>query len=353
MGAQHALAPEPDTHDGDPHEAASPDTGLRGALLRDAAPARLAVRGMCLSYAKRIVLDDISFEVGAGEVFGLLGPNGSGKTSLMRCLTGLVCPDRGTVWLDGTALGRRDRALRARLGVVFQEPSLDDRLSARENLLLGAALFGVGKKEAQQRATDLLVFMELEDRGRDHVRTLSGGMRRRLELARALIHRPSILLLDEPTTGLDPIAFERTWQRLLALRRLQGLTMLLSTHRADEAERCDRLLVFDRGHIVACDTPEGLLRRVAGDVIVLEADEPAALAQEIVERLDMVAHVHEGKVILERENGHTLVPRLVEAFAPGRLRSVSLRRPTLADAFFHLTGHGLDGGVSPGVGGQP
>ena len=332
MGAQHALV--------DVMNAAE-------ALLPEPQPARLAVRGMCLSYARRIALDDISFEVAPGEVFGLLGPNGSGKTSLMRCLTGLLKADRGTVWLDGKALSSGDRALRARLGVVFQEPSLDDRLSCMENLMLGAALFGVRGREARQRAHDLLVFIELEDRGKDAVRTLSGGMRRRLELARALIHRPSILLMDEPTTGLDPIAFERTWQRLLALRRLQGLTMLLSTHRADEAERCDRLLVFDRGHVVACDTPAGLLKRVSGDVIVIEADEPEALAKEIVDRLEIVAHVHNDTVVLEREHGHTLVPRLVEAFAPGRMRGISLRRPTLADAFFHLTGHGLDARPKP------
>ena len=307
----------------------------------ESVPARLAVRGMCLSYARRIVLDEVSFEVAPGQVFGILGPNGSGKTSLMRCLTGLQRADRGTVWLNGKAVALKDRQLRAGLGVVFQEPSLDPHLSAEENLHLGAALFGVGRREARQRAQELLVFMDLQDRGKDLVRTLSGGMRRRLELARALIHKPAILLLDEPTTGLDPTAFERTWQRLLALRRLQGLTMFLSTHRADEAERCDKLLVLDRGHVVACDTPEGLLRRVSGDVIVMEADEPEELAQQIVERLEIVAHVHGSNVVLEREHGHTLVPRLVEAFAPGRIRSISLRRPTLADAFFHLTGHGL------------
>lgn len=305
------------------------------------AEVRLAVRGMCLSYAKRIVLDDVSFEVRPGEVFGILGPNGCGKSSLMRGLTGLHKPDRGTVWLDGAPVGSHARALRAQLGVVFQDPSLDPHLTALENLVLGAALFAVPAREAKQRALELLQFMDLQDRGGDRVKTLSGGMRRRLELARSLIHRPAILLLDEPTTGLDPAAFERTWQRLLALRRQQGLTMILSTHRADEAERCDRLLVLDRGHVVACDTPQALLKRVRGDVLVVECDEPADLADEARQHLGIMGHVSGESVVFEREDGHTWVPRLVEAFGPGRIRSVSLRRPSLADVFFHLTGTGL------------
>lgn len=319
------------------------------SLEPDEAPTpRLAVSGMCLSYASRIALDDVSFELGAGEIFGILGPNGSGKSSLMRCLTGLQIPDRGTLRFNGAVVGRRDRGLRANMGVVFQEPSLDIYLSAEENLLLGAALFAIPRDEARKRAHELLSFMELADRGREQVRVFSGGMRRRLELARALIHKPSLLLLDEPTTGLDPAALERTWQRLMALRHLQGLTMVLSTHRADEAERCDRLLVLDRGHVVACDTPDALLRRVAGDVIAIEADDPAALAAAIVDKLDIVAHVHQDRVVIERDNGHTLVPRLVEAFEPGRIRSIVMRRPTLADAFFNLTGSGLDAAPLPG-----
>ena len=313
------------------------------------AKTRLAVQGMCLSYAKRIVLDDVSFEVRAGEVFGILGPNGSGKSSLMRGLTGLHRPDRGTLWLDGQTVPVHARALRAQLGVVFQDPSLDPHLTALENLTLGAALFAVPAREARQRAHELLQFMDLSDRGGDRVKTLSGGMRRRLELARALIHRPAILLLDEPTTGLDPGAFERTWQRLLALRRLQGLTMILSTHRADEAERCDRLLVLDRGHVVACDTPQALLKRVQGDVLVVECDNAPGLAEEAMLRLGILGHASGDRVIFERPEGHTWVPRLVEAFAPGRIRAVSLRRPTLADVFFSLTGSGLNQPEGAGV----
>jgi ABC-2 type transport system ATP-binding protein len=167
-------------------------------------------------------------------------------------------------------------------------------------------------------------------------------MRRRLELARALVHRPAILLLDEPTTGLDAAAFRQTWQAVHALREREGLTVLLTTHRPDEAEACDRLAVLAHGRVVATGTPEALRARVPGDVVTVEADGPVALAAEIRERLGLDARPVAHGVHVERERGHELVPRLVEAFPPGRFRAVSLRRPTLADAFLVLTGEALE-----------
>lgn len=301
----------------------------------------LSIQGMSLTLGQRVVLSDVSFGIGRAEIVGLLGPNGSGKSSLMRCLTGLVAPDVGTLWMDGKAVSLANRTLRARLGVVFQDPSLDNKLTCLENLQLGAGLFAVPRNEALKRARELLVFMEIADRAKDLVGTLSGGMRRRLELARALIHQPKILLLDEPTTGLDPIAFERTWQRLLALRRMQGLSILVSTHRAEEAAMCDRVVVLDRGHVIANDSPAAILDRVAGDVITIEADRPQELVDELLNEFELVSHREGDKVIIEREEGHAFIPRLVESFPPGRFRSIALRRPSLADAFFKLTGHNL------------
>ncbi len=330
MAAQHALEPEK----------AAPAPG-------EAQP-RLSVRGVSLTLSRRIVLDEVSFTVAPGEIFGLLGPNGSGKTSLLRCLTGVLRPDLGVFWLEGKELSARTRALRAQIGVVFQEPSLDDRLTARENLLLSARLFGVVGREAETRVKELLVFMELADRQDDRVKTFSGGMKRRLEIARALIHRPTLLIMDEPSAGLDVHAFGRLWQRLQALRRLQGLSILCSTHGADEAAQCDRLLVMDRGHVVTIDTPEGLLSRLAGDVLVLEADEPEALAHELSERLQLRVRATEGVVVLQEERGHELIPRLVESFPKGRIKSISLRRPTLADAFLEITGRRLTDDASGG-----
>lgn len=301
----------------------------------------LSVSGLRLSYGKRVALKNLSFETAQGEILGFLGPNGSGKSSLMRCLTGLARPSRGLLRLGGQTVVPGDSTLRAQLGVVFQEPSLDAKLPVLDNLLLGAALYGIRGREAHQRASDLLRFMELDGRHNDIAGTLSGGMRRRLEIARALIHRPSMLLLDEPTQGLDPAAQVRVWQRLTALVAEQQLTVLVSTHSAEEAANCHRVVVLDQGEVVATDTPQGLLARVSGDVIVMEAQEPEQLVVQIHEALGLEAHVHEGLVLLEREAGHTWVPRLVEALPNGRLQALSLRRPTLADAFFRLTGQTL------------
>lgn len=301
----------------------------------------LSVSGLRLSYGKRVALKNLSFDAAQGEILGFLGPNGSGKSSLMKCLTGLARPSRGLVRLVGQSVLPGDRDLRAQLGVVFQEPSLDAKLPVLDNLLLGAALYGIRGREGQKRASDLLRFMELDGRHNDIVGTLSGGMRRRLEIARALIHRPSMLLLDEPTQGLDPAAQVRVWQRLTALVVEQQLTVLVSTHSAEEAAHCHRVVVLDQGEVVATDTPQGLLSRVSGDIIVMEAHNPEQLVVQIHEALGLEAHVHEGLVLLEREAGHTWVPRLVEALPNGRLQALSLRRPTLADAFFRLTGQAL------------
>jgi ABC-2 type transport system ATP-binding protein len=167
-------------------------------------------------------------------------------------------------------------------------------------------------------------------------------MKRRLEIARALIHRPSLLVMDEPTTGLDPHAFARIWQRLRVLQQHQGMSILVSTHSAEEAAQCHRLLVLDRGHIVSIDTPEGLLGRVAGDVVTLTAEEPEALAHELSQKLSLRARVHDGQIWLREDRAHELIPRIVEAFPNGRIHSVNLRRPTLADAFLEITGRRLD-----------
>ena len=303
---------------------------------------RLAVRDLHVALEGRVVLDDMTLQVAPGEIVGVLGPNGSGKSTLIRCLAGTLRGDRGTVSIDGTVMTRRTRELRARMGVVFQQPGLDGRLTCRDNLALAAALFAVPRAEARARAEELLQFMELAERATDPARWLSGGMRRRLEIARALIHGPALLLLDEPTGGLDPAALARVWSRLTALREAQGLGLLVATHNADEAQRCDRLVVIDRGHIVADDTPRNLLSRVAGDVIALSATRPEALAKDIAESFDLTPRIAGGRVLLEVAQGHAFIPRLVEALPVGRLDAVELRRPSVADAFFHLTGRGLE-----------
>ncbi|WP_176063929.1 ABC transporter ATP-binding protein [Anaeromyxobacter diazotrophicus] len=313
-----------------------------GPAAGPAAPPRLAVRDLAFRYGDREVLRRVSFEVAPGEILGLLGPNGAGKSTLFSILTGLLLPSGGAIRLDGQEVPPGARALRARLGVVFQAPSLDAKLTALENLTLGGLLFGLGRREARDRARELLSAAGLADRASDQAGKLSGGMRRRLELGRALVHRPAILLMDEPTTGLDAAAFRQTWQAVHALREREGLTVLLTTHRPDEAEACDRLAVLARGRVVATGTPEALRARVPGDVVTIEADDPAALARDIRERLGLEARPGPHGVQVERERGHELVPRLVEAFPRGRFRAVALRRPSLADAFLALTGEALE-----------
>jgi ABC-2 type transport system ATP-binding protein len=287
------------------------------------------------------VLSGVDFEVRPAEVFGFLGPNGAGKSTLFSILAGLLPPQAGVLLAGGVPVGPRDAALRARTGVVFQSPSLDAKLTCAENLHLAAALFRVPRAEARERAARLLAEAGLADRAREPAGRLSGGLRRRLELARALVHRPSLLLLDEPTTGLDAASFARTWEAIEALRRAEGLTVLLTTHRPEEAERCDRLAVLSHGRVAACETPAALRSRVSGDVLVLEADDPGPLALELRARLGLEPRPVEGGVEVVRERGHELVPRIVEAFPPGRFRSVAVRRPTLADAFLRLTGASL------------
>lgn len=302
---------------------------------------RLGVRNLKCKLGGRLILDDVTFAVQPGEVVGLLGPNGCGKSTLLKAITGLNTWAHGTLWLDGRVVEPDATAFRSRLGVVFQDPSLDPHLTARENLILGARLFALPKKEAVQRADDLLAFMELADRAGDRVKTFSGGMRRRLELARAIIHRPAMLILDEPTTGLDPHAFERTWRLLLALKRDQGLTALVSTHGAEEAAKCDRLVVLDGGKVVAFDTPAALLARVSGDVLELKSSMATDIAHELAAAFDVHATVLGDKLTIVTAEAHTLVPRIVESFPRGAIDTIAVSRPTLADAFLKLTGRQL------------
>jgi ABC-2 type transport system ATP-binding protein len=319
-----------------------PDPAPRpGAVAHLPPPPALAARGLGFRYGEREVLSGVDFEVRPAEIFGFLGPNGAGKSTLFSILAGLLPPLAGTFLRDGAPVGPRDPALRARTGVVFQSPSLDGKLTCEENLLLAAALFRVPRPEARERAARLLAEAGLADRAREPADRLSGGLRRRLELCRALVHRPSLLLLDEPTTGLDAASFARTWATIEELRRAEGLTVLLTTHRPEEAERCDRLAVLSHGRVAACETPEVLRARVSGDVLALEADDPGPLAVELRTRLGLESRVLPSGVEVVRERGHELVPRIVEAFPPGRFRSVALRRPTLADAFLRLTGASL------------
>ena len=305
----------------------------------------LEVEGLTRRFKGRTAVDGLSLSVRPGEILGLLGPNGAGKSTTFQVLAGLLAPDAGQVRFAGRELSLSDPSLRRQMGIIFQRSSLDDLLTARENLMLGARLYGLGGERARERVEAMLSLIGLLERGDERVGTWSGGMRRRLELARALVHQPRVVLMDEPTQGLDEAAFRTFWAHLKRLRDSEGLTVLLTTHRADEADVCDRLAVLDAGKLVACDTPQALASRMGGDILSVEAPEPEALAAELRERLGLDAKVVEGRVQVEAPQGHALVPRLVEAFPAGRLTSVALRRPTLADVFLQLTGRALGADV--------
>ena len=307
----------------------------------------LSVRGLRGGYRKRTVLQGVDFDVARGEIFGLLGPNGSGKSTTFLALTGLLRPDALDLRLDGVLIEAGGREMRRRMGVVFQTPSVDPNLSPREHLALTARLHSVPTDKARARIEALLTFADLADRADDKVKTLSGGMRRRLELARALVHSPSILVLDEPTVGLDHASFERTWTHLTELREREGLTMVMTTHRPEEAARCDRLAILDGGRIVATDTPARLQAAVSGDVITLTARDPSELAAWLKAHLDLDARVTPDAVVIVCERGHALIPRIVEALPAGRLETVNLQRPSLAEVFSHLTGRAFFSAENP------
>lgn len=299
----------------------------------------LSVRGLCHSYGELEVLKGLDFDLDAGEVFGLLGPNGSGKSTAFAVIAGLQARQSGDIKFEGRAIQSADRQMRSAMGVVFQSPSLDPKLSCRQNLKLCARLTGISGKALTTRIDELLELADLRERADDLVGELSGGMCRRLDLARALSGEPRLLLMDEPTAGLDEAAFRSTWSRLNDMRKGRNLSILLTTHRPEEAEHCDRLAIINNGQAVVTDTPENLKRQVASDVVALTGTDSEGLCQ--IASAFGESRVFDGDVLIECEKGHELIPRLVESVPNGQLQAVSLRRPSLADVFLKVTGKGL------------
>jgi ABC-2 type transport system ATP-binding protein len=301
----------------------------------------LRLEGLTRRFGDRVAVDGLTLDIARGETFGFLGPNGAGKSTTFHLLTGMLAPDGGRVLIDGEPAPPTDPRMRRRLGVVFQDPSLDDKLTGIENLRLGAALYGLTGRAAEARVQRMLEVVELGDRAHEAVERYSGGMRRRLEIARVLLHDPEILIMDEPARGIDAATQRRIWNELDALKQSRKLTILLTTHQPDEAEHCDRLAVLDAGRVIACDRVDALKQRVGGDVITIEAERPDEIASAVAPLVEIAPRVIDGKIVIEAAQGHALIPRLVEQFPPGRLTSVGLRRPTLGDVFVKLTGRGL------------
>jgi len=275
-----------------------------------------------------------------GEIFGLLGPNGGGKTTLFRILSTLLAPTGGRAAIGGHDVVREPQEVRRLIGVVFQSPSVDVKLTVRENMVHQGHLYGLHGPSLEARIDEMLGRVAMRDRSDARVETLSGGMRRRVDLAKGLLHRPALVLLDEPTTGLDPGARLDLWNYVTEARKRDGLSVLITTHLMEDAERCDRLLIIDRGRIVALDTPDALRESVGGDVIVARTRDPEALGNAVRERFAQETSVVDGTLRIRRARGHEFVPQLFDAF-PGQIEAVSVGKPTLEDAFIHLTGHRL------------
>ncbi|HEX2476356.1 MAG TPA: ATP-binding cassette domain-containing protein [Lacipirellulaceae bacterium] len=301
-------------------------------------PPAVEISHLAHLYGEHQAIRELSFSVNPGEIFALLGPNGSGKTTLFRVLSTLIPIQQGSARILGHDLRSEPQAVRRQLGVVFQAPSLDKKLTAAENLVHFGRLYGLAGRELKSRADEMLARLGLTDRKRELVEKLSGGLRRRVELAKGMLHRPRLLLLDEPSTGLDPAARSDLWQYFNQVRQEDGVTIVLTTHLLEEAERADRIAVMHRGELVALDTPAALRAAVGGDAITIRADDSESLAVEIADRLQLKPTVVDGFVRLELPAGHEWIPRLIEAF-PDRIESITLGKPTLEDVFIHVTGH--------------
>lgn len=301
-------------------------------------PPVISVQDVVHRYDGRTALNGVSFEVHPAELFGLLGPNGSGKTTLFRILSTLMIPGGGRAVIMGHDAAKEPNHLRRQIGVVFQAQSIDVKLTAAENLWHQGHLYGLHGAALKSRIQEMLGRVGLADRAHEKAETFSGGMQRRLELAKGLLHHPSVLLLDEPTTGLDPGARRDLWQYLQVLRDQERVTVIVTTHLMEEAEHCDRLAILNEGKLVALGTPADLKHEIGGDVILLDTQDAESLAQRIRARFNVDAQVLEGQVRLEREHGHRFITDVVEAF-PGEIQAISVSKPTLEDVFIHRTGH--------------
>jgi ABC-2 type transport system ATP-binding protein len=305
--------------------------------------AELAVRtqGLTRSFGERQALAGVDLEVQAGELFALLGPNGGGKSTLFRILSTLLQPSSGEARVFGLDVQREPARVRERIGVVFQAPSLDKKLTVDENLRCQGHLYGLRGSELRQRSDELLGRFGLLDRRRDLVATLSGGLARRVEIAKGMLHRPGLLLLDEPSTGLDPGARRDLERQLASVRDQDGTTVLLTTHILDEAEDCDRVAILDRGRCIALGTPAALSAELGGEAVSIAAKDAASLGPRLAAELGVTPRVVDGALHFEAKDAHALALDAARRFGD-EITSVKVGRPTLEDVFLARTGHAFE-----------
>jgi ABC-2 type transport system ATP-binding protein len=297
----------------------------------------ITVDNLTKKFKTLTAVDGISFDVQEGEVFGFLGPNGAGKTTTISILCTLLSPSSGTAAIAGFDCTKDPDRVRAAIGIIFQDTTLDAGLTAYENLKFHAYLYNLDSKLAEKRIVEMLGVVELQGRKHDLIRTFSGGMKRRLEIARGLLHYPRVLFLDEPTLGLDPQTRNTIWDFINTLRIKEKITVFMTTHYMEEAENCDRIAIIDHGRIIALNTPARLKQMVQGDVIRLVTADNQRAIEELRKRFAIEAREENGGLVLETEKGDEFIPKMIHAL-PVQTISVSLQKPTLNDVFLKLTG---------------
>ena len=304
-------------------------------LSNDAA---VRVLNLTHNYGDRKALDGVSFEVRRGDIFALLGPNGGGKTTLFKILSTALLPSSGTAEIMGHDIRTQANDVRRRIGIVFQNPSLDKKLTVLENLRYHGQLYGLKGSALTDRVREMMDRLAIADRADNRVETLSGGLARRVELAKGLLHGPELLILDEPSVGLDPGARRDLWLYLQKLREKENVTILVTTHLVDEGDRSDQVLVLNLGKVVAAGTPESLKREIGGDVISITSRDAEKLSAAIFRKFAVKPTIVNGSLRVEKEQGHTFISHVVDAF-PEMIDTVSLSKPTLEDVFIARTGH--------------
>lgn len=298
----------------------------------------IQIENVVHAYGEHRALDGLSLSIPQGDIFALLGPNGSGKTTLFRLLSTLIPVQQGGLRIQGFNLSDNPESVRRQIGVVFQAASLDRKLTVAENLMHQGHLYGLSGSRLRARCHTVLDRLGVADRAKDLVETLSGGLRRRVELAKGLLHGPQVLLLDEPSTGLDPAARIQMWDYLRKLRDTDGVTIVLTTHLLEEADKADQLAILDRGQLVAQGKPTQLRAEVGGDSITVETDHPEEIADMLSEAFACDVKVVDGNVLLHLAEGPTQLSRVAE-ICGSKLQSLTLGRPTLEDVFIARTGH--------------
>ncbi|MDI6719698.1 MAG: ATP-binding cassette domain-containing protein [Methanomicrobiales archaeon] len=304
-------------------------------------PAAIRVENLTKRYDSLTAVDSISFEIEPGEIFGLLGPNGAGKTTTISMLATMLKPTAGTATVNGLDIERDEDGVRRSIGVVFQDPSLDEELTAYENMDFHGRLYRIPGEIRRQRIAELLGLVGLEERKDDPVKTFSGGMRRRLEIARGLLHHPRVLFLDEPTLGLDPQTRNLIWEYIARLSREKGITIILTTHYMEEADRlCDRVAIIDHGRIVALGTPESLKNSIGRDVVTIRTPSPEGVAATLREPWVARLEQHDGTVSIGLQNAEEHLSAIVTLLSRENvpIESIAIHKPTLEDVFLHFTG---------------